>query len=151
MKKQEEIKLVYFYQNLGQPIGQDLHKKLQKIIEKYPEEFVWEAQYRAIPKKVHDAYWEEMYGFGGTDDFEPYKIEWDNKTTPKQKGFIEILDEAKPIEIEPIGKLVDFMSKIMNDNYQEKENRREEKLKLERRNRNVWNKYYKIYGLKFRK
>lgn len=106
----------------GGMMGLKLYQKCKAIEDKYPEWFPWEHKYQSIPQEVHDAYKNEKYS-----------LELHRKGTSKivvsfNKPLLELIKEWKEnlIKEQEIDK------------------------KQLRKDKELWDKHYKKYRLKFR-
>jgi hypothetical protein len=122
----------------GFGVGSETIKRMGEIEDKYPEWFPWEHKYKSIPKEVHESYELEK---SGPD------IKIDYSDAPK-KGWVDMLESAITVPLE--FNLKSF-EEMMAEHYKNKE--KEHLLKKEQRKKDkaLWDKHYKKYGLKFRK
>lgn len=111
------------------PVGRETYEECQKIIGQYPEWFPWEHKYKSIPKEVHDAYWNEKYP------------DWDKP-----------LDFSKKHDSEPL--VIEYPPKdplkVMEDYFAAKDRRLKEERLQEKKDKALWDKYYKKYKLEYR-
>lgn len=109
----------------GGLMGLKLYRKCKTIEEKYPEWFPWEHKYNSIPQEVHDAYRNEQYS-----------------STPKPN---EISKEAVSFSFNDKS-LLDALNKWQESLINE------QRIKAEqlKKDKELWDKHYKKYGLEFR-
>lgn len=132
----------------GGYVGSELMAKLTAIENKYPEHFPWEAKYRAIPDEVHKAYKNERWT--------EFMVHVNNKD---QRGLMEMINEEfeksheksiktqKELEGKSLKEMFEYaFNKMESDRIQEQ---KERKSRL-RKDKALWDKYYKKYGLEFR-
>lgn len=116
-------------------VGGETIKRMREIEDKYPDWFVWEHKYRAIPLDVHAAYETEKRG--------PDVVIGDLP----EGGWFKMINEAVPVPLE-----FNFKSfeQMLTDHYDGM--RKEYLLKQEQRkkDKSLWDKHYKKYGLKYR-
>jgi len=112
-------------------VGKALMDRYQDIVARYPKWFPWETKYRSVPQEVHDAYWKEKYP--PLDFSKPGKGLWEQinkkpKKTKKTQSLTEMLEELSKIE----------------------EKRRKKEIARKKKDKKLWDKYYKPYKLEYR-
>lgn len=118
-------------------VGIETYNRIEEIIKEYPEFFPWENKYASIPNCVHEAYRNEKYPpWGGII-----------KKGKNGKGIWELMQE-KPKRRRKT-KCIDIRQVIQEMfEHQEKCRRKEERQK--KKDRKLWDKYYKPYRLEYR-
>jgi hypothetical protein len=152
MKEQEIPSEVIYVSSLiqsGQPVGTKTYDFIQNTIKKYPQYFPWETKYASIPQEVHDAYRKEV---GGSDaeTLEDMIKEFESKSgvIPSGSGMISQImnadfSEAKTTNLDfTKADLEAFINSILESD--------KEYAKEKEREKEIWDKHYKKYGLKYR-
>lgn len=120
----------------GWPVGRETFEKVQKIIDKYPKYFPWERTFKSIPKEVHDAYVEEK-----KMTLMNY-IEVDNGIE-RGDGIRQQVEKNKPVDTILTKEMYEeFINSFAKDEEERIEKRKKEKA--------LWDKHYKIYGLEYK-
>lgn len=115
---------------LPKTVGSDTYEKAERIVKKYPKYFPWEHKYESIPKEVHEAYWNEKY----PDRNKPIEC-----TGIGLKEQLKKSNSYKPITKEYFIKWCKDFTNI----YQEE-------LLNKKKDKDLWDKYYKKYNLEYR-
>jgi len=104
-------------------MGLEMYRKCKAIEEKYPEWFPWEHKYKSIPKQVHDAY-------------------------NKEKEIVSQKDKptAAPLDLTTNKDLLNVLTKVIEWENEQKEMAAQQRKK----DKVLWDKHYKKYGLEFR-
>lgn len=133
-------------------MGSEWYNKCLAIEDKYPDWFPWEAKYKSIPDEVHDAYRREK-----NPDFFLSFVEYQKKHGSSNKGILHAIREShersveRAIQInkEPFkeSSIADLFKKLIED---KKENLRLQDEK-DKKDKALWDKHYKKYGLEHRK
>ena len=130
---------------MGQmPLGRDGYKKAQEIIEKYPEHFPWEHKYKSIPKEVHDAFESECYPERG----KPIESIFDD--LEEGLGLREQVKNQTCATAIPTKLTKDDFVRFLDEMEEAERKRKEEERAEEIRVKNIWDKHYKKYNLKYR-
>jgi len=114
-------------------VGKARMDRYQDIVARYPEWFPWETKYRSVPQEVHDAYWKEKYP--PLDFSKPRKGLWEQINKKPQK--------IKKGEAQSIVEMLEELFKI------EKKQRKKE-IARKKKDKKLWDKYYKPYKLEYR-
>ena len=145
MKEQDvpqEVWWVWALRNCG-CYGLGDIEKMESIIRRYPKYFPWETKYNSIPQKIHDAYRKE-------------KNAWFDELYKETHGedYIGIIptimkmgevQEGKPLEPPK------SISEILQEAFQKQEYERKQQNAEYAKNKAIWDKHYKPYGLEYRK
>lgn len=122
----------------NQEIGCDTYEEIERIIAKYPEYFPWETKYNSIPKEVHEAYIKEKY----PDRDKPIVC------TSDGEGLYS------KIKIEPFI-YKEYTSDEIMEWFRQLETivvkERNEAALQRKKDKKLWDKYYKKYNLEYRK
>lgn len=129
------VQYIWMMASIGQPIGVTFYNEtLEKYPEYFQEEIEYQEKWKAIPKEVKDAYHKELYNWG------------DQKITPG-KGLFELMKEAEPQVIKPLA-LEDIPSALEAMREREERRKSEEKKEKQRR-KELFDKYFSEYGIKY--
>lgn len=144
----QDVLWVWGIQIADRPIGLDTLNKIKVIIKANPKYFPWETKYDSIPKEVHDAYWKEK-------NHEADK-RWAEYVEGKEQdggfiGLIPSLMKMDEIAHEPIPAPAMSLSEVFSNLLKQQEDQRKLQLKEDKKNKSIWDKYYKPYGLEYRK
>lgn len=118
------------------PVGRSTFEKCQKIIDKYPKYFPWEHAYKSIPKEVHDAYMAEV-----NPDWDKPIISNDNKCGAGVKSEIGKVYYKSDVVL---------TQKMFEDMIFEHEKMEQERIEERKKQKALWDKHYKIYGLEYK-
>jgi hypothetical protein len=121
-----------------QPMGLEMYEKCQKIINENPKYFPWEHKYNSIPKEVHEAYLDEKY---------PNRHEPFIGGGSVGRGILELINE-QPVSFADTEEksLVEIFESVINF----QETARKQREKQYQKDKALWDKHYKKYGLKYR-
>lgn len=115
-------------------VGRSTYDKCQEIISRYPEYFPWEHKYKSIPKEVHEAYLDEVNPLR----HEPIVI---------LEGGLHLRDQIRK-EYISINKTV--TQKDFEDMFNEMAKMEQERIEKRKKEKALWDKHYKIYGLEYK-
>jgi hypothetical protein len=142
----EDVAWVWAIQMVDRPVGFDTLTEMKAIIKANPKYFPWETKYASIPQSVHDAYWEEK-------NIGVRKL-WDETFThtPEDGGFIGIIPTImKMAEAPPIPQQERSWTELFNTLLKEEQDKRESEKATLKKEKSLWDKHYKPYGLEYRK
>ena len=108
-----------------------MYDKVQATIEKYPQYFKWEHKYNAIPREVHDAYYDEIVRLNAQIELREMNLRLSKEFEYSPKSSEELLGLFNRLEC---GRILESNSiKKMNE-----------------QKKTIWDKHYSAYGLKYR-
>lgn len=128
-----EVLEVGLYKSLNRPVDSETFKRLQATINKYPEYFPWEHKYNSIPKEVHDAYSKE-------------EVELYYSHYPRSAGDLKegegLVAYINRVQEENKNKPSKYLKEVIEE-ISAKEN------KYKKLKKQLWEKYYGKYKLKY--
>ena len=110
-------------------MGLEMYRKCKAIEEKYPEWFPWEHKYKSIPQEVHDAYNKEKEG-----------------VQQKEKTISTPLTTTAKEDL-PLGQM---LFNALKEAIELENKQREMAAEQRKKDKVLWDKHYKKYGLEFR-
>jgi hypothetical protein len=143
----QDVFWVLAIQIADRPIGLDTLNKIKVIIKANPKYFPWETKYDSIPQEVHDAYWKEKH-----DESDKQWAEYVNGKE-QDGGFIGLIPTLMQMDAQPSypPSPEKSLSDIFNDLFKQQEDERKRKSEEDKKNKALWDRHYKPYGLEYRK
>lgn len=139
----EDVYWVWSIQWCGIPVGLDTWDKADAIIKANPQYFPWETKYNSIPKDVHDAYYKEKNVW--MDDL------WTQTSYENYTGIMPTITKMDEELKEAIHESPKSLSKIFHDLFKMEDDKRRRRDEEDAKNKALWDKHYKPYGLEYRK
>lgn len=139
----EDVWWVWTIQWCGYPVGLDTWEKAKAIMKANPDYFPWETKYDSIPQHVHDAYFKEKNAWM-TKLYKETRPESFIGIIPSIMKMDEAMKEYQPEPPKSLSEMLRDLAKMEDD----KRRREEEEYA---KNKSIWDKHYKPYGLEYRK
>lgn len=139
----QDVQWVWAMQWIKHPVGLDTLSKMHAIISAHPIYFPWETKYDSIPKEVHDAYYKEKN--------EDWNRQFQEKRDGGYKGLIPTLVEMSEVSPESTSIPQKSLSEMIADLFKQQEEERKAQDEKNEKDKALWDKYYKPYGLEYRK
>lgn len=129
-----EVQWACIILNTSHGVGLETYERLEQIVAKYPEYFPWEDKYNSIPKEVHQAYIKEKY----PDMDKPIVC------TNSGEGIMSAINKDVFVYKQKTAEEImqwfkDLAAMVKEDNDKEEKEKQ------------LWDKHYSKYGLKYRK
>lgn len=127
-------------------IGMKTYDKILAIKRKYPQHFPWQTLYDSIPESVHLAYREER------DKDVPKRVPYterepDPDAVPGEGLWAQL--ERKSVAYKPGNLSMEEFRKNLYAYYDNQEKQKEERRQQDLADKELWDKHYSKYGLKY--